>query len=227
MRYAIYFAPRASSALWQKGCRWLGRDPVSGAELDQPVVPGMDAAAVHELTASPRRYGFHATFKPPFRLISGSDQDVFFDAVEDFAKQGKPFQLPGLKVGRLGSFLALQVEASCKDLQALAANCVREFDGFRAAETPEERVRRAEGLDARQRTYLARWGYPYVFDQWRFHMTLTNPIQDPQLSILEPFLNDWFASVLDEPAWVQDLCVYVEPEPDSHFIVAARFALEG
>ena len=42
---------------------WLGRDPESGRDLPQPGIDGI-AAQVTE----PRRYGFHATLKPPMLL---------------------------------------------------------------------------------------------------------------------------------------------------------------
>src|SRR5438445_432365 len=38
----------------------------------------------------------------------------------------------------------------------------------------------ATGLSARQAELLARWGYPYVHDEFRFHMTLTGPIADDE-----------------------------------------------
>lgn len=227
MRYAIYFAPRESDALWRVGCQWLGRDSVNGAVLDQPVVPGMSAADVSELTASPRRYGFHATLKPPFRLVSGTTPNDFFDAVTAFANQRSQFQLPRLLVRRLASFLALQAAAPCQELHVLAADCVSEFDEFRAAESDEEQARRRAGVNERQRAHLVRWGYPYVMDQWRFHMTLTDKLPASRVLPLESFLTDWFAPALEESVWVQDLCVYVEPDPGRHFNLAARFPLGG
>lgn len=227
MRYAIYFTPRENSALWRAGCRWLGRDAIKDAELEQPDVPAVEAVIVRELTAAPRRYGFHATLKAPFRLISGTSEGVLLDAVTDFADRGKPFCLPDLIVGKLGSFLALQSCDSCEELQMLAAACVSEFDRFREPESVNDQARRADGLDERQRAYLENWGYPYVMDQWRFHMTLTKALPDSQLPILEGFLNDWFAPALAQPVWVQDLCVCVEPEPGCNFVVADRFPLKG
>ena len=227
MRYAIYFAPCENSGLWQAGCRWLGRDAASDTEMEQPGVPGMESATVRELTTAPRRYGFHATLKAPFRLTGDASPGVFLATVADFARRRKPFRIPRLKVERLGSFLALQIEESCEDLQLLASDCVREFDPFRAAESASDQARRAEGLGVRQRAHLETWGYPYVMDQWRFHMTLTNALGDSQLSILKGFLGDWFARVVVEPVWVRDLCVYVETAPGSNLTIAGRFPLSG
>ena len=68
-RVAVYYAPAADDPLWARGCTWLGRDPETGVELPQPDIDGI-AAQVTE----PRRYGFHATLKPPMQLTGTLDQ---------------------------------------------------------------------------------------------------------------------------------------------------------
>ena len=37
--------------------------------------------------------------------------------------------------------------------------------------------RRKAGLSAAQEKMLLRWGYPYVLDEFRFHLTLTGRLQ--------------------------------------------------
>ena len=55
----------------------------------------------------------------------------------------------------------------------------RRLDPFRAPLTPSERARRRpEDLDPRRRALLDRWGYPHVFEAFRFHMTLTGRLAD-------------------------------------------------
>jgi hypothetical protein len=62
-------------------------------------------------------------------------------------------------------------------VEQLAADCVTVFDRFRRPLTPQERNRRiAAGARARQIENLDRWGYPFVFEDFRFHMTLTGAI---------------------------------------------------
>jgi uncharacterized protein DUF1045 len=51
------------------------------------------------------------------------------------------------------------------------------FDRFRRPLTSHEREQRlGAGLSERQIENLDRWGYPYVFEHFRFHLTLTGPI---------------------------------------------------
>ncbi len=69
-RYAVYFVPPACSDLYRFGARLLGYDCYSGEDLGHPPDIGLDAPAWEELTHEPRQYGFHATLKAPFRLLS-------------------------------------------------------------------------------------------------------------------------------------------------------------
>ncbi len=62
-------------------------------------------------------------------------------------------------------------------LQAFAAKCLEGFDFFRAPLSAADRERRTNSqLTRRQLELLDRWGYPYVLDEYRFHMTLTGPL---------------------------------------------------
>src|SRR5262249_54746601 len=72
--------------------------------------------------------------------------------------------------------------------------CVTAFDNFRSPVTPEERRRRlGAGLTNRQIENLDRWGYPYVLEDFRFHMTLTGPVDAGRrgaiVSLLQALLN--------------------------------------
>jgi hypothetical protein len=68
-RYAIYFAPQ-EAPLARFGAAWLGWDLAAAARVAHPPAVGVDVAGV---TETPRRYGFHATLKPPMRLAAGHD----------------------------------------------------------------------------------------------------------------------------------------------------------
>jgi putative phosphonate metabolism protein len=171
-RYAIYFVPPGQSPLYRFGAAVLGRDGYSGEAVAFP--PGFDAAAWRELSREPRRYGFHATLKAPFRLAAGQDEAGLAAAVADFARQRRAFGAGPLVVRELGTFLALAPETPCAPLDRLAADCVRAFEPFRAPLDDADRARRlALPLTPRQIEYLEAWGYPYVFEEFRFHMTLT------------------------------------------------------
>jgi putative phosphonate metabolism protein len=177
-RYALYFVPPATSALYELGSSLLGYDSYSGSDVAYP----KDAALPDDwtaLTEAPRRYGFHATLKAPFRLTADCDEARLIDAVTEFCSE--PREIPAIRpaVRTLGTFIAIVPRERSGALDRLAADCVRSFDRFRAPPSAADRARRAVStLGERERANLARWGYPYVFEDFLFHMTLTGPLGD-------------------------------------------------
>jgi putative phosphonate metabolism protein len=169
-RYAIFYTP-APGKMADFGAAWLGWDPVRGQDVAQLPIEGVD---VVEVTGAARKYGFHGTMKPPFSLAEGQSEEALRQAFVAFCEGEAPVGTEALELVRLGRFLALQPEKPSAALKALAANVVREFDRFRApmSEAEKER-RRARKLSPAQEEMLQRWGYPYVMEEARFHMTLT------------------------------------------------------
>lgn len=175
-RYAIYFVPGPKTALYRFGSSVLGYDAYTGGDVSFLTTSAPDWA---ENVRDPRVYGFHATLKPPFRLADGTSFADLEAAADAFAASQNAIDIGPLQVRVLGSFIALLPAAPCPALDQFAGACVRDFDRFRAPMNGKERERRlAAPLTERQTTNLARWGYPYVFDDFRFHMTLTGPRAD-------------------------------------------------
>jgi len=224
-RHAIYFAP-APGPLARFGAAWLGWDAEAGAEAEEP--PSLLSALTARraaITAEPRRYGFHATLKPPFRLAAGETVAALDGAVAALAAARPGVALP-LRVAAVGRFVALAPDGEAPALAALAADCVTGLDGFRAPLSAEERGRReAAGLDAVGEAYLARWGYPYVLDRFRFHMTLTGPLGDDREAV-RAALAAAMAPLLAEPLAVDAICRFSEGE-DGRFRLVRRFPLAG
>ena len=218
MRAAIYYAPALSDPLWAAGTAWLGRDPESGARLVQPDVAGIAAA-----TAATRRYGFHATIKPPMRLACGVE--ALIDDLRGVLAGVAPFAMPALRISRIDGFIALTEVERSEALQALADLCVTGLERHRVAESAEEMVRRAARLDEHGRALLARYGYGYVLDRWQFHMTLSERLDDG--AALEAAARDYFAAALAVPRRVEALAVYVEDVPGAAFRLVARVGLRG
>lgn len=220
MRYAIYFTPPASHPLTETAARWLGRDAFSGADYDAVPAGTLAASEVSEVTAAPRRYGFHATLKAPFRL---KDEDLAPDLMSEamhFASKAGAFTLPPLKITRIGSFFALTQSEPSEALSALADDVVVQFDPFRAALGDAERAKRKpERLSERQQGYLERWGYPYVFEEFRFHMTLTGPVEDAEAPRIAEALDTIFSPLLSEPVEFANIALFVEEEPGAPFLV--------
>jgi hypothetical protein len=129
---------------------------------------------LHDITMTPRKYGFHGTLKPPFRLADGHTLDTLDRAVFDLAGTLSPAVCDGLRPTTLGGFLALTPVGPPDGVQRVAGACVRDLDTFRAPAPEAELARRRKaGLNERQEALLTQWGYPYVLEEFRFHMTLS------------------------------------------------------
>lgn len=224
-RYAVYFAPRPG-AFATLAAAWLGRDAADGRALPQPELPGLPAPAA-DLTAEPRRYGFHGTLRAPFRPAPGVTPDDIAGALADLAARLPPATCDGLRLENLHGFLALTPEGDDAALQALAARVVTATDPLRDALTPAEIARRRpETLTARQRALLDRWGYPFVMEEFRFHLTLTGRLSPDQTAPVMAALGAHFAPVLPRPFAIEDLCLFGETA-DGSFRLLHRYALTG
>lgn len=219
-RYAIYYLPPAGP-LADFGAMWLGWDVSSGASVSQPDLPGISA-----LTEAPRKYGFHGTLKPPFRLAEGQDAGALDRAVAGLAARTAPARCDGLALSRLGRFMALTPVGDTVGIGRVAAACVTELDGFRRPLTPADLARRrAGGLSARQETLLAEWGYPHVLDEFRFHLTLTGPLADGTCDSAERALHQLLPP-LPQPFILNEIALAGEGA-DGRFSCIHRYPLTG
>jgi len=226
VRYALYFTPSPASDLARLGADILGYDCYSGASSVQPALQGIAPDELYSGTAEPRRYGFHGTLKAPFTLGTGLSLDDLKGAVRAFAAEWPAFEVGTVSPRRIGRFIALTPDAPSSDLMLFAAECVAAFDSFRAPLGERDRERRAaQQLSPRQRALLERWGYPYVFDQFRFHMTLTGPLPEERIGLwldsLERYIGGSKALAIDA------LTLLEQRSPESQFRVVERYALEG
>lgn len=217
-RFAIYYLP-PEGALAQFGAAWLGWDVGTGTGMVQPAVEGIE-----EVTRTPRKYGFHATLKPPFRLAEGTTQAELERAAETLAASLPAARAESIGLSLLGRFLALTLEGDTRGVEQIAARCVTDLDRFRApAGEAELARRRASGLSAAQDALLLRWGYPYVLAEFRFHMTLTGRLDDPA---------PWEATLakalppLPAPFRLDQIALVGERE-DGRFELIHRYALSG
>ncbi|SFT09378.1 DUF1045 domain-containing protein [Methylobacterium sp. yr668] len=195
-RYALYWLPAPDSRLEAFGRSVLGTDNVTGLPVPHPEGLG-DLAPV---TAGARVYGFHATLKAPLRLAPGTGEADLVAAARALAAAHPPVSVGPLRVAALGPFLALVPETPPPELGLLAAECVAALDPFRAPLTEAERAkRRPERLDPRGRALLDRWGYPYVFEAFRFHMTLTDALPEAERDLWHRRLSEAYAAAGPEP----------------------------
>ena len=219
-RFAIYYVP-PEGPLADFGAKWLGWDVVTGRKVPHFNVPGL-----HDITMTPRKYGFHGTLKPPFKLKEGQTLDALEIEASNMATRLEPAVCDGMKLTQLGRFLALTPFGILDSLQLISEACVRELDEFRApAEESELARRRKAGLSRRQEVLLTQWGYPYVFEEFRFHLTLSG-------RLLEEELIDWTIKLqshlpeLPKPFVIAQIALCAE-RLDGRFELINRYTLTG
>jgi len=234
-RFAIYAAPgigpgpaaadagsdtgtdTAAGRLRETAERWLGRS-VTGAPVTPGVPDGWTREAVDAITVGTRRYGFHGTLKAPFSLAAGRTPEELDTALARFAASREAVLIPRLRLVGMGDFFALIPGAPAPELYALAGEVVTGFDDFRAPPTEAEIARRhPDTLSPRQRELLDAWGYPYVLDEFRFHLTVADSMPAGQRAAAAAALTDWFAASLGVTVGVDALALFTEAEPGAPF----------
>ena len=221
-RYAIYFTPQGSLA--EVGAAWLGWDVARGQRVAHPQVAGLDVSGV---TEKPRKYGLHATIKPPFSLADGTSAEDLVFAFTALCAQIAPVTLKGLTLSRLGRFLALTAEGDSNALDTMAAKVVANLDAFRAPPSDADLARRRRAnLTPAQEANLERWGYPYVMDAFRFHITLTGKLPKSEQARVNAALVTYFNPYLPQP-FVLDSLTLVGQAEDGMFHEVHRATLSG
>ncbi|MDO7632868.1 MAG: DUF1045 domain-containing protein [Paracoccaceae bacterium] len=220
IRYAVYYAPRAGQ-LADLAAAWLGWDNVVGCICAQPSLGGLEQNAA-DLTQDALRYGFHGTLKAPFRLAETKTQADLSRATQDLATRLPALEFDGLILQNLHGFLALCPKGSLAALSDLAGQVVSALDPWRAPLTQAEVARRCpDALSDYGRMMLVRWGYPFVMDDFKFHLTLTNTQATPQTAAV---LAAYFAPELERAFLIEDLCLFGQT-PDGYFHLIARHPL--
>lgn len=227
MRFAVYFTPPKTHELTRTGARWLGRDAFSGEIVGQPRFPDIEPTEFETATAFPRRYGFHGTIVAPFRPQPGVTQEKLARELRQFASEQEAFPLSGMAPAPLSNFIALQAPEAREKLGKLAAAAVERFNEFRAPLGEEEIAKRKpEKLSDNQLALLKRWGYPYVMEEFRFHMTLVGPLKDSARTRFLAAARSHFDETLAHPVEFGGLALFVESGPGADFTVAEFFELQ-
>jgi putative phosphonate metabolism protein len=230
-RYAIYHAAAQGSDLDRFGAQHLGYDAWTGHDLPFPAdVVEADviesAADWRELTRDPRKYGFHGTLKAPMVLADDRDESELLIACADFASLPRSTPVITPVVQSISGFLAVVPTEPSPDLLQFAADCVVAFDDFRAPLTADDRARRnPSNLTARQCENLDRWGYPYVMDEFRFHMTLTGRIDPTRREPIRAMLQNSFAQLRIERLAIDRIALFKQEAAASRFRIVAQWQL--
>ena len=228
IRYAVYHVPPPDDPLGRRAARWLGRDHWTGADYGHQPLGDFSAQDFARITAAPRRYGFHATLRSPFTPKLAVEQTNLAARLRACAARIAPIDNLDLEIRRIGPFFALVPTKSVPELDQLAAACVTEFDDMRRPIGAGEIMARTRSANTpRRRALLARWGYPFVFDEFRYHMTLTGPVDDADTDRLEPVLADWFEECLQAPRRITTISLCGDPGGGAPFQIVDTASLSG
>lgn len=227
-RYAIYFAPEKDTPLYQFGRTWFGQDIDNNTCDIERRCYGLGDETVRRLTLVPSRYGFHATLKAPFYLADAKSPHLLQQEIRNFAARQRPFKLHNLTLAEYDGQLVLALADKNEELDKLARACVANFDEFRAPLTKQERDRRNQKfLTERQHNLFEQWGYPYTFEEYRFHITLTGPITNKEITQLLPVLAPALKDVSMEPVTVKSICLFGDPGDNRRFKLIERFPFDA
>ncbi len=227
-RYAIFFSPLPGTQPAQIGASWLGRDIDTESAMMRAHQPGLSLERAVRIVAEPRRYGFHATLRAPFQLAEGVDQKAITDLTALLAARFAPVTIPSLVLKQISDFVALVPAAPCPAIDAIAAACVKATDPLRAPiDRSETRRRQAAPLTERQTLLLTRWGYPYVMEEFQFHMTLAGPLDVSEISEVRPVLENHFKPLIGQSMRVDALSLFHQPGRDRSFQRVGIFPLNS
>jgi putative phosphonate metabolism protein len=225
-RYAIYYTAAPGSALDRFGASLLGYDAHSGEDLTFPDGVAQATPDWHDLTQDPRKYGFHATLKAPMALAPNKTEAELAAACESFAGLDRPIAMIEPVVDQISGFIAVIPAKPPAELEQLAAEATKAFDSFRAPLTLEDRARRNPAkLTPRQRDYLERWGYPYVMEEFRFHMTLTGRLPAERREPVVAMLRNRFAATDLKTLAIDAIALCRQEAPHARFRVIGRWEL--
>ena len=228
-RHAAYFAPALQSQAWDLGSQWLGRCAHQMTPLQQPQFDNLSSEVFEKLTSAPRLYGWHATLKAPFELNSNAKLEELQPAFRQLAHNTvSAFHLP-LKLVEMGDFLALVPSHPSPDLQKFAEHCVRQLHALALPLSETEIQRRTgAGLTARQTALLHAWAYPFVMDQFQFHLTLSGSLRNVESHVkikLKAAAQEWFAPLLEHGLDIDAVTWFSQDQKNGDFRWVESFEL--
>lgn len=150
--------------------------------------------------------------------------DSLLNAACVFARTLAPIDIPPLELAIIGKFIALTPTTQSAALDKLSAACVRAFEAFRVPLSDEQLENYKQNrLTVHQEQMLEHWGYPYVMEEFRFHISVTDRIDDPtERDDVMTALETLAASVLGNPIVVRDFTVFGQAGIDEPMVAIER-----
>ena len=188
-RYAIYYAPPKESSLEEFGRYWFGWDPLNAKLINNKqrinYLNGFGIKNLKNIDKNvliAKKYGFHGTLIPPFKLNKNYSTNTLFKKTEEIAKKLKKFKFYKFKLKKINNFYAFVQNKKNNNINKLSNRLVRELFKFRSPLTKKEIDRRNPSkLSKLQLNILYKWGYPYLMSEFNFHMTLASEVTGNKL----------------------------------------------
>ena len=188
-RYAIYYAPPKESSLEEFGRYWFGWDPLNAKLINNKHrINYLNRFGIKNLinidknVLIPKKYGFHGTLIPPFKLNKNYSTNTLFKKTEEIAKKFKKFKFYKFKLKKMNNFYAFVQNKKNNNINKLSNRLVRELFKFRSPLSKKEIDRRNPSkLSKLQLNILYKWGYPYIMSEFNFHMTLASEVTGNKL----------------------------------------------
>ena len=197
--------------------------------MAQPSLAGISPQVQWTLTAEPRRYGWHATLKAPFKIKPGENLKSVMSAMQALAQSLNAFDLPALQVSTEGGFLALRPEGDVSQINSTAAACVKELHRLaQPLSKPDLARRRQVPLTPEQDRLMLAWGDPYVLDEFEFHLSLSHKLDamsDDMRTAWQEAAQAHFAPL--GVCRFDQLALFVEPERGADFLLFDHVALRS
>lgn len=224
-RVAIFYAPASKSSLANFGSEWLGWDVENATEVKHPDIPSLPLP-ISDMVVTPQKYGFHGTLKAPFKLNTTKSEDDLRAALHSFTQQTPKFTIGQMAVAQLDNFVAIIQQSQSTNLHNFAATIVEHFEEFRKPLSENDVAkRRKANLTQRQDELMLQWGYPFVFEEFKFHLTLTGKLNESDAEATKNILARHLSGILNKPLQIVDICLYGERE-DGRFEIIERFPLQ-
>ncbi|MGJ8589384.1 MAG: DUF1045 domain-containing protein [Yoonia sp.] len=221
-RYAIFYTPAGPLAAF--GAEWLGWDSANGQAVAHPDFGQIDVAAV---TQTPRNYGLHGTLKAPFYLAQTTDVTELRNTALAFAARQSAFSIGAVELRRDNGFVALRPTIDTGVLRDFASRVVKTFDPFRAPLTEADIARRRQAdLSDRQDQQMLDWGYPFIFDDFHFHLTLSGSLDAETAAQIIAALSPHLDPIVPKP-FVVDAITLMGQDSKGMFHQIHRYALTG
>lgn len=188
-RYAIFYAPPKESNLEEFGRYWFGWDPLNAKLINNKRrINYLNRFGIKNLinidknVLIAKKYGFHGTLIPPFKLNKNYSTNTLFKKTEEIAKKLKKFKFYKFKLKKINNFYAFVQNKKNNNINKLSNRLVRELFKFRSPLTKKEIDRRNPSkLSKLQLNILYKWGYPYLMSEFNFHMTLASEVTGNKL----------------------------------------------